>query len=76
MTLWAIRPAPRCQIKSSYPSSFLGDRVLLTCAPDMFNIFEMGKSDPCGDLVCREEIVELLPISDILLSDGGRMAFI
>ena len=36
----------------------------------------MGKSDPCGDLVCREEIVERLPISDILLFNGGRMAFI
>ena len=42
----------------------------------MFNIFEMGKSDPCGDLVCCEEIGDGVPISDILLFDGGHMAFI
>ena len=55
---------------------FPGDRALLTGAPDMFNIFEMEKSDLCGDLVCREEIGEGLSISDILLFDGGHMAFI
>ena len=42
----------------------------------MFNIFEMEKSDICGDLVCREEIGEGLSISDILLFDGGHTAFI
>ena len=42
----------------------------------MFNIFEMEKSDICGDLVCREEIGEGLAISDILLFDGSHMAFI
>ena len=42
----------------------------------MFKIFEMEKSDLCGDLVCREEIGECLLISDILLFDGGHTAFI
>ena len=42
----------------------------------MFTIPEIGKSGPFGDLICREEIGEGVPISDILLFDGGHMAFI